>query len=67
MTDYIEVDDGGGRHQKIPVDLPSNSHKSKAGKPPPAVPRKVEKVVTGEVVRVPAESLEESQVFHSLR
>lgn len=53
MTDYIQVDDGGGRQQRMPVELPSNSHKSKAGKPPPAVPRKAEKVVTGEVVRVP--------------
>lgn len=53
MTDYIEVDDGGGRQQRIPVDLPSNSHKSKAGKAPPALPRKPEKVVTGEVIRVP--------------
>jgi hypothetical protein len=54
MSDYIEVDDGGGRQQRMPVDPPANSHKSKAGKVPPEAPRKVEKVVTGEVVQVPA-------------
>lgn len=52
MSDYIEVDDGGGRQQRMPVDPPSNSNKSKAGKAPPAAPRKTGKVVTGEVVQV---------------
>lgn len=53
MTEYIQVDAGGGKQQSIPVELPSNSHRSKAGKAPPAAPKKAEKVVTGEVVRVP--------------
>lgn len=52
MSNYIEADAGGGRQERIPVDPPSNSHKSKAGKTPPAVPRKAEKVVTGAVVQV---------------
>jgi hypothetical protein len=53
MTNYMQVDDGGGRQQNIPVDPPSNSHKSKAGKAPPAAPRKADKVITGEVTVVP--------------
>lgn len=44
----MTVDDGGGRSRSVPVDLPSNSKKSKAQKGPP--PKKtVTPVVTGEV------------------
>jgi hypothetical protein len=52
MTEYIQVDAGGGKQRSVPVELPANSIKSKSGKTPPAAKR-TEKVVTGTVVQKP--------------
>jgi hypothetical protein len=53
MTEYIQVDEGGGKQRSVPVELPANSHKAKSGKIPPAATRKTEKVVTGTVIEKP--------------
>jgi hypothetical protein len=47
MTEDMRVDDGGGRQKIVRVDYPSNSAKSS----PPPEEKKVEAVVTGEVIR----------------
>src|SRR5690242_5693689 len=51
MPEEMRVDDGGGRERTMRVDYPSNS--SKKGRQPAEQPeeKKVETVVTGQVVR----------------
>ena len=48
MTNYMNVEDGGGRTVKVPVDYPSNA-KSDKGKIPQR--EKPQKVVTGDIVQ----------------
>jgi hypothetical protein len=48
MTDYMTVDDGGGRSRKVPVEYPGNS---KTGRSQVPLKQKPEKVTTGEVVQ----------------
>jgi hypothetical protein len=47
MTDYMTVDDGGGRSRKVPVEYPGNSKTGRSQVPPKTKP---EKVTIGEVV-----------------
>lgn len=49
MDHHMNVDDGGGRQRRMPVDYPANSKKAKQDAPPAKEP--VEKVVTNEVTR----------------
>ena len=46
----MTADDGGGRLKRVPIDLPSNSKKSKEEEAK-AAERKIEKVITGNVVK----------------
>jgi hypothetical protein len=52
MNGEIKVDMGGGRERTVPVNYPSNSRRSREqASPPPENEKKVESVVTGEVVQ----------------
>lgn len=49
MPEEMRVDDGGGREKAMKVDYPSNAKRARPADPPEK--KKVEAVVTGEVIR----------------
>lgn len=53
MPENIKGDNGAGRQNNLPVNLPGNSYMSKSSKKEPKeeAPRNIEKVVTGEVIQ----------------
>jgi hypothetical protein len=52
MNGEMKVDMGGGRERTVPVNYPSNSRRAREqASPPPETEKKVESVVTGEVVQ----------------
>jgi hypothetical protein len=52
MTEYMKVDEGGGRQSQRPVNYPSNSRKGKEARTDPDPPvKRAEKIVEGTVVQ----------------